>query len=239
MNKEYHVWYSPSLGKKNDLLIYGHAGAKVLVFPSTRGRHWDWEDRGLIHTMADHIERGWLQFYCPDNYDDYSWYAYHLPVRERCRNYQRYHDYIINELYPLMRSKNPNPFVIVAGASFGGFHALSFGLKYPHLVGRILAMSALCDITKFCEGYHDEQIYLNNPMEFIANEHEPHRLDALRRLDIIMAVGETDYNVDQNRRLSGLLWSKGIGNALRIWSGFSHDWPYWKQMIRLYMGGHD
>ena len=31
----------------------------------------------------------------------------------------------------------------------------------------------------------------------------------------------------------------GIGNALRIWDGWAHDWPYWERMIRLYIGGHD
>ena len=42
-----------------------------------------------------------------------------------------------------------------------------------------------------------------------------------------------------NERLSTLLWSKGIGNALRLWDGWSHDWPYWEKMIHLYLSGHD
>ena len=40
-------------------------------------------------------------------------------------------------------------------------------------------------------------------------------------------------------RLSHVLWEKGIGNALRIWDGFAHDWPVWHQMVRTYIGGHD
>jgi esterase/lipase superfamily enzyme len=36
MNREYHRWYSHRLGRDMELLIFGHAGAKVLVFP-TRG----------------------------------------------------------------------------------------------------------------------------------------------------------------------------------------------------------
>ena len=36
-----------------------------------------------------------------------------------------------------------------------------------------------------------------------------------------------------------ILWNKGIGNALRLWDGWSHDWPWWRDMIRLYIGGHD
>jgi len=26
---------------------------------------------------------------------------------------------------------------------------------------------------------------------------------------------------------------------LRIWDGWAHDWPWWRDMIRTYVGGHD
>jgi esterase/lipase superfamily enzyme len=61
----------------------------------------------------------------------------------------------------------------------------------------------------------------------------------LRRLDIILAVGREDPNIEHNRWFSGQLWNKGIGNALREWDGWSHDWPYWHKMIRMYINGHD
>ncbi|MCX7701889.1 MAG: hypothetical protein N2039_13505 [Gemmataceae bacterium] len=44
---------------------------------------------------------------------------------------------------------------------------------------------------------------------------------------------------ESNQRLSHVLWSKGIGNALRLWDGFAHDWPVWERMLPLYIGGHD
>ena len=34
-----------------------------------------------------------------------------------------------------------------------------------------------------------------------------------------------------------ILWDKGIGNALRVWDGHAHDWPFWEKMIRTYMAG--
>jgi esterase/lipase superfamily enzyme len=58
-------------------------------------------------------------------------------------------------------------------------------------------------------------------------------------MDIIMATGKEDRLIESARALSGLLWSKGIGNALREWDGWSHDWQYWFKMVRLYIGGHD
>jgi esterase/lipase superfamily enzyme len=54
-----------------------------------------------------------------------------------------------------------------------------------------------------------------------------------------MAVGRDDPNIGNNRWFSGALWGKGIGNALREWDGWAHDWPYWHKMIQLYVGGHD
>ena len=65
------------------------------------------------------------------------------------------------------------------------------------------------------------------------------RLDHLRRQDVILAVGNGDQLVHQNRELSGKLWNKGVGNALREWDGFAHDWPVWHHMINRYIGGHD
>ena len=74
---------------------------------------------------------------------------------------------------------------------------------------------------------------------FITNEHDGWRLDHLRRQDVILAVGNGDRLVHQNRDLSGKLWAKGVGNALREWDGFAHDWPVWHHMVSRYIGGHD
>jgi esterase/lipase superfamily enzyme len=100
-------------------------------------------------------------------------------------------------------------------------------------------LSGLYDIRRFTGGYSDDNVYASNPMQFIPNEHDPSRLDALRRQDIILAVGSGDPLCDNNRQFSTTLWDKGIGNALRVWNGWYHDWPYWQQMLRQYISGHD
>ncbi|PJF27694.1 MAG: esterase, partial [Phototrophicales bacterium] len=33
MHREYHRWHSPSLDRSMELLIFGHAGARVIIFP--------------------------------------------------------------------------------------------------------------------------------------------------------------------------------------------------------------
>jgi esterase/lipase superfamily enzyme len=75
-------------------------------------------------------------------------------------------------------------------------------------------------------------------MQFIHNENGG-RLDRLRQLDIIIATGREDRLMPSAQDISSLLWSRGIGNALREWDGWAHDWPYWERMLSMYVGGHD
>jgi esterase/lipase superfamily enzyme len=239
MHRSYHRWYSPSLHRDMELLIIGHAGARVLVFPTSFGRFHEWEDRGLIGALRGHVEQGWLQFYCVDAVDTETWYNKRCHPAHRVIRQNQYYGYLLNEVLPLSRQVNPNPFMITTGASFGAYHAATFGLRFPDCVGRIIGMSGMYDIRRFSDGYYDENLYFNNPVDFIGNEHDPWRLARLRQMDVILAVGRDDAVRASNEYLSGQLWSKGIGNALRIWDGFAHDWPVWEKMLPLYIGGHD
>ncbi|MGH2522425.1 MAG: esterase, partial [Anaerolineales bacterium] len=72
MRREYQRWYSPSLNRDMELLILGHAGARVLVFPTSLGRFFEWEDRGMMQALGEHLERGWIQMFCVDSVDEES-----------------------------------------------------------------------------------------------------------------------------------------------------------------------
>ena len=100
----------------------------------------------------------------------------------------------------------------------------------------MIGLSGFYDITRWTDGVANDDIYFNNPSHYLLNE-PPNRLDALRRLDIIIAIGRDDPSRPNNEALSTTLWSKEIWHALRLWEGWAHDWPWWQQMIRLYVGG--
>jgi len=239
MHRAYHRWWSPSLHRDMELLEFGHGGARVVAFPTSRGRFHEWEDRGMTQALSHLIGNGWLHLTCVDAVDGESWYAYHAHPGARAWRHEQYTNYVANEVLPWTRWRNNHPFCVLTGASFGAFHALSIGLRHPDKVNRVLSMSGLTDIKMFLGGYHSETVYFQNPVDFIPNEGDHWRLEHLRRQDIILAVGNGDRLVHQNRELSGKLWAKGIGNSLREWDGFAHDWPVWHQMVNLYIGGHD
>jgi esterase/lipase superfamily enzyme len=58
-------------------------------------------------------------------------------------------------------------------------------------------------------------------------------------MDIILAIGRDDQMRANNEWMSHVLHGRGIGHALRLWDGWAHDWPWWRQMVVTYIGGHD
>ena len=73
MKREYHKWSSPALGREMELLVFGHTGVPVLVFPTSGGRFYEFEDRGLVGALGGKIDNGEIQLYCVDSVDMESW----------------------------------------------------------------------------------------------------------------------------------------------------------------------
>jgi esterase/lipase superfamily enzyme len=222
-----------------DLAVYGHAGAKLFVFPTSMGTYREWPDRRMHHVLGDHLRNGWLQMYCLHHVHDESWYQDWKHPGARAWRHVQYDNYVRHEVVPFSYSRNPNDFVIATGASLGAYDAAVFALRNPDVVRRLVGMSGRYDITKLTGGYSDRTVDMVNPTALAAAPLDAAQYAALRRMDIILAVGRTDPALDTNRQLSGILWGRGVGNALREWNGFAHDWPFWERMIRLYVGGHD
>ncbi|NUQ36722.1 MAG: esterase family protein [Caldilineales bacterium] len=238
MLREYHRWFSPALGREMELLLFGHGGARVLVFPTSQGRYYEWEDRGMIEALRHPLEQGWIQLYCVDSVDAESWYARWKRPGDRAWRQVQYDAYLLQEVLPLTR-RNSNPFLITTGASFGAYHAINFALRHPEQVGRVLAMNGIYDISGWTDGHHDDNIYFNNPVAYLPNEQDGQRLALLRRMDIILTTSEDEPLRGETERFSAMLWQKGIWHALRIWRGWAHDWPWWREMVHLYLSGHD
>ena len=64
---------------------------------------------------------------------------------------------------------------------------------------------------------------------------DPQLLDQFRRLDIVLAVGDQDPFLDNNRQLSESLWRKGVWHALYVWQGRVHSPKHWRKMVEIYV----
>ncbi|RRR66990.1 MAG: esterase [Candidatus Viridilinea halotolerans] len=238
MQRNYHRWHSPSLGRDMELLIFGHAGAPVIVFPTSHGRFHEFEDRGMVAALGEQIEQGWFQLFCVDSVFGESWYNYTRDTDARMWREEQYEHYLLTELLPLIRQLNANPYLIATGCSFGASEAVIFALRHPGVVNRVLGLSGLYDMRRFFSTY-TQGLYFHNPVDFVPNLNDTWTLDRLRTTDFILVTGRDDPNAWSNELLSSQLWEKNVGNALRLWDGWCHDWPYWKEMLTCYIGGHD
>jgi esterase/lipase superfamily enzyme len=235
MNREYHKAYSQELHRDMEALVFGHAGMPLLVFPTSMGKFFEYEDRGVIAVLAAKIERGELQVFCPDAVDTESWYNKGAHPRHRVLRHLQYERYILHEFLPFLRWKNPAPQLAVTGCSFGGYHAINFALKHPDLVTQSVSMSGAFDIHQFLDGYYDDDCYFNNPSDFVPNLSDDWFLSRYRQMKIVLGSANWDICLDQNVKLSAVLNNKSIPHWLDIWNDNSkHDWPLWLRMAEKY-----
>ncbi len=232
MHREYVKWWSPSLGREMELLIFGHSGAPVLTFPSSQGRFFEWEDFKMVDTLQHQLNNGMNQLFCLDSVDGESFYNRHADAFTRISRHKQYERYVTDEVIPFIHNRNENRHIIAAGASFGAYHAANLVLKHPWFFGKLIAMSGKFDIRSFFEGGYDDNVYFNNPVDYIPNMTDHHHLEHIRATDLRFVAGDHDICLDANRHFCHLLYEKGIWYELDIWGpGVIHDWPAWRRMI--------
>lgn len=219
-----------------EVLVHGHAGLPVLVFPTSQGRFYEFEDRGMASSLADRIDGGHLQFYCVDSVDAESWYNRNVEPRWRIARHVQYDDYLMHEVVPMVRSKNRAPRFITLGCSFGGYHAVNAAMRHPDVFSGFLAMSGAFDLSNFLHGYHDEDVYYHQPMQYLANLSDRWFLDRYAGNMYILATGWDDQCLGQNQYMDRVMSSKWIPHKLYVWDAWnSHDWPTWQRMMREYL----
>ncbi|MBV9484266.1 MAG: esterase family protein [Acidobacteria bacterium] len=231
MNREYQKQYSRELERSMEVLVFGSSGLPAVIFPTSKGRFFDYEDRGMVAVVASKIERNELQLFCVDSVDNESWYNRAISARDRVRRHINYEGYLLKELLPWIRSCNQSNQLAVAGCSFGGYHALNFALRHPDLVSYCVSMGGAFDIHQFLDGYYDENCYFHCPPDYISNLTDEWYLSRYRQMTIVLATGEDDICRAENERISRIMRAKQIPHRLDIWGDHTgHDWPWWQRM---------
>ncbi|MGA2001864.1 MAG: alpha/beta fold hydrolase [Terriglobales bacterium] len=235
MQREYKKEYSHELGREMESLVFGHGGQPILVFPSSMGRFFEYEDSGMIGALAGKIEAGQLQVFCPDSIDGESWYNKGAHPGSRIWRHVQYERYILHEYMNFVRWKNCAPQIAVTGCSFGGYHALNFSMRHPDLVLACVTMSGSFDIRSFLDGYYDDNVYFNNPSDYLANMSDDWYLSRYRQMKIVLGTSDWDMCLDANIKMDAIMSAKRIPHWLDIYGDNSkHDWPLWQRMAGKY-----
>ena len=237
MNREFHKWYSPRLNRDMEMLVFGHAGTPTIVFPTSQGRFYEYEDRGMVGALWNKIEDGWLQLYCVDSVDSESWYNRRVHPRQRVERHLTYESYLLDEVVPLIKTKNPRLDLAVTGCSFGGYHAVNFALRHPDVVSYCYSMSGAFDIKQFMDGYYDQDVYFNSPHDYLIQMGDLWFLGYYAKNWYLLATGNHDFCWNDNEKLAWAMREKQMNHRLDVWQdGTGHDWPWWQRMAAQYLG---
>jgi esterase/lipase superfamily enzyme len=176
MHREYHRWFSGSLQREMELLFFGHDGPPMLVFPTSMGAFYEFEDRGMIGALGGKLAHGQLRLACISSVDGESWYNRRAHPRHRVLRHLQYEDYILNDVVPLIRHLTWRDTIGVTGCSFGAYHAMAFALRHPYTFTWCVTMGGAFEVRRFLDGYFDEDCYFLDPTSFLPGLGDPYYL---------------------------------------------------------------
>ena len=235
MRRDYLKGYSRHLGRDMESLWYGASGQPVLMFPTSLGRFHQMEDFRLIDGIGGLIASGRVQVICIDSVDGESWYNKSaLPAVRRARQ-EQYDAYVHEEVLPSIRQRAGRGDVVVFGCSFGAYHAANTAGRHPDAISKAILFSGLYGVQRFLDGYWDDGCYFHCPNACIYHMDEAW-CRRLAKVSWVVATGEHDSLVGDNREFAALLVRKGIPVHTEIWPGvFGHDWPWWIQNLPRFL----
>lgn len=241
MTREYHKWFSPILDREMELLVFGHAGPRMLVFPSRKQRFFEYEEHGMVHALRHRLEAGKLQLICVDSVDAESLYCFEKTPEGRIERHLQYERYIIEEVLPFSARFNPRTRVIAHGCSFGAYHAVTIALRHPGCFHEVLAFSGRYDLTlqagdfhTLFFGFYNDDLKSVMPTHFVPGLADPRLLRQIRRLHFTLVIGEDDPFYDDNLKLTEAMAGQKIPYDFNVWVGNAHRFRYWRQMVRVY-----
>jgi esterase/lipase superfamily enzyme len=240
MERRTTAWFSQNLNIEMPLVAYGHAGYPLLMFPTAAADYLEYERFHLVDAIQPLIDAGKVRAYSINSVNRYSLLNEQMPPQMKAQLLTQYDRYITDEVLPLIRNEcGEDARPLTTGASLGAFLALNMYFKHPDLFRGVIAMSGGYDIKSYLQGHYDDNVYFNNPVDYLSNLNDGPVLATLRQADAIFLMsGQGAYEApERSRQLSDILNAKGIPHTLDLWGeDVNHDWPWWRKMLPHTLG---
>lgn len=212
----------------------------VYLLHGLTGHYDNWTDKTAVGLYAAEHK---IIIVTPEG--DNGWYSDSVSTAN-----DKYDSYIIQELIPEIDKKYrtiaDREHRVVAGLSMGGYGAIKFGLKYPHLFSLVGSFSGALGAASFNEknaGSIGKSIDLifgpdgsagraaNDVFAMVRNA-SPESIKAMPF--IYQSCGTEDFLFQNNRDFLALLIEKKIPHEYREHPG-GHDWKFWDAQIREFL----
>lgn len=243
MNVEYHAWWSENLNQNMELKVYGHAGKAAVVFPTSGGRFFQYEDFGMIEACRPFIDEGKLKLFTVDSVDQQSWLNYGASPAERAWRHNEFDRYLVAEVAPFIRNHGSSTTRFLAtGCSLGAYHSANFFFRHPDIFDALIALSGVYSLAFSVGDYMDDNVYFNSPLAYLPNLDDPWYLDQYRQGRIIICSGQGAWENGQEdaRAVKRILEAKSVPCWVDLWGhDVNHDWPWWQKQMPYYLSHLD
>lgn len=235
MRREITNWYSPTLNKEMEAVVYGDNGFALLMFPTAAADFLEYERFQMIDELKPLIESGKVRVYSINSINSESWLNDEMHPKDKATRHQQFNEYIVNEVVPYIhRDSGGLNRIVTTGASLGALHAANSFFRRPDIFAGTIAMSGSYDLADYAKDYFDDNCYFNSPIHYLPNLEDEEMLKEMGNdKNIYIVTGQGNYeNPEASKKLSEILQSKQIPHTLDLW-GFDvpHDWPSWRQML--------
>ena len=224
---------------RGQVVVHGHWGRPVVVFPSESGRAHDFENNGMVEAVRSLLDAGRVKLYCVDSADSATWSDRSVPLERRAQLHDDYERWVLDEVVTFVHgdSGGLQP-VMTVGCSLGAYHAANIALRHAHVFPQALCMSGSYDPSEWnAWGDRGDASYFHNPMQYVANLHGDHLAWLRHHVHLTLVCGQgmwedTTGAQASTRKLAGLLAEKDIPHELDVWGhDVAHDWPWWRRQL--------
>ncbi len=235
---DYHKLMSKHLNEHFEIKIFGTSGKPLMVFPTSCGRFYDCEERGVISTLAPLIESKDIVVICVDSRDWQSWFKEPKDSWMGI-NHQKYEKCITEEIIPwLHKFMGINEKFITTGNSWGGYHALNFALKFPKLFDSAISLSGAYSLKMVIGEYYDDSVYFNDMLKYMPNLSDKDILQELKNSYLVICHGKGSWELCNHDawELAQILGLKQIPHCYSVWDErYPHDWNSWFEQLPFFM----
>ncbi len=240
MRRDTTSWFSHNLGMDMPLVAYGHAGYPLLMFPTAAADYLEYERFLLVNAIKPFIESGQIRAYSINSVNRYSLLNDKASPQWKAELLSRYDRYVTDEVLPLIRNEcGDDARPLTTGASLGAFLAANTYFRHPDKFRGTIAMSGSYDIRSYLTNYFDNNVYFNNPIQYVGNMNDDFFLPTLQKADsIVIVTGQGAFEApERSRDFSRVLSAKGIPHVCDLWGhDVNHDWDWWRKMLPYYLG---
>ena len=237
--RDHHSWYSHRLGREG-------VGADNVALPGTPHPRFPapvWASEPApevpghgLHAFSPYLDQGRMRIFCingvqSDSFANKGAHPFHrswmqaqygprlcgkrsdFPSSTPCAGHPRHPNRRSAHRSVLIPTRPPNTL-----------------FKHPDHVKRCYALSGIYDMRDSMDGMSDEyDFYFNNPVDYMANQHDPWFLHQYASCDIRLVTGTGPWeNSGPTYRMSEILRNRGIAHHLDDSSPEErHEWPYW------------